>query len=138
MLFLFFLFVGTLTFFQSCEKDQIAADDFEALGAPELPSPEIFNLSLSKFDGAKDDGPQAKSMTRWHWLHAGVSILVWNTVVVVNLAVPVAALDAAFNEEAEYLGEGVYEWKYQFDERDETIEIKITGYHCFSRFTSST
>lgn len=128
-LFLLFLFIGTLSIFQSCEKDQVTTDNFEALGAPELPSLEMFDLSLERFDkiDEKESLPKSGNMTRWHWLHAGINILVWNTVVVVNLAVPVAALDAAFNEEAEYLGGGVYEWKYQFDEAEETIEVKITG-----------
>ncbi|MEM8527912.1 MAG: hypothetical protein AAGG68_24945 [Bacteroidota bacterium] len=128
-LMLFFLLIGTLGTFQSCEKDEIAKDDFEVLGAPDLPSLEIFDLSLKQFGGADDKGAQPKSgnMTRWHWLHAGVNILVWNTVVVVNLATPVAALGAAFNEEAEYLGQGVYEWRYQFEGDDELLQIVLTG-----------
>jgi len=127
-LILFFLFIGALAIFQSCEKE-VAMDDFEALGPPELPAVEVFDLSLDHFEGidAKNSMPKSGNMTKWNWLHAGLNILVWNTVVVVNLATPVAALGAAFNEEAVYLGEGVYEWKYQFTEDNESLQIKLTG-----------
>ena len=126
--FLFLMLTLGIFTFQSCEKDQVTTDDFEALGPPELPSSDIFNIPINRFEGVNEKDVQAKSNTRWNWLHAGLNILGWNTAVVLNLAVPVAALSAAFNEDHVYLGEGVYEWRYIHDGLDgASYNVVLTG-----------
>ncbi|MEM1325628.1 MAG: hypothetical protein AAGI23_06735 [Bacteroidota bacterium] len=114
---------------QSCEKEtDLANDDFEALGAPELPNLDLFTVPVSSFEEIQNDKSLTKSNTKWHWLHAGLNILGWNTAVVANLAIPVAAIGEAFNQEYEYLGEGIYEWAYRYDgPRRESFQVNLQG-----------
>lgn len=77
--------------FQACEKEELADDPFEALGSLTLPDLAIFSIPVDPFEEIGKGEVSTKSQTRQHWAHAGLNILGWNTGVVLNLAVPVAA-----------------------------------------------
>ena len=51
-------------------------------------------------------------LTAWYWLNAAVNVAVWNTVITVGLAVPVAAFWESFNHEGVYQGDKEWIWSY--------------------------
>jgi hypothetical protein len=103
--------------FQSCEKES-AVEIPGNLKAPELPRASFYTIptydiahdSITETDKDLVRGP----FTQANWLHAGVSLLVWNSVVVVNLALPLNAIGQAFNQHAQYIGNQTFAWTYQY------------------------
>lgn len=111
LMFLFFV-AGILFSLQSCTEE--ASDNPDNLKAPTLPPTSLFTIPTQSF-GVKDD--KEASVTRndkSNWIHAGVNVLVWNSVVFVNTAIPIAAFGRAFDYEAEYIGDLTWEWKYEY------------------------
>jgi hypothetical protein len=95
--------------FSGCEKDNDP-------DAPDLPPLETFVLDFSDFMDSKS-GELTKSAelpvyTNWGW--AASHVVVWNTVLTVNLIVPVASFIEAFNHEGIYEGNNEWVWTYNF------------------------
>jgi hypothetical protein len=103
--------------FQSCEKEGVVEIPGN-LKAPELPPAALYTIptydiahdSITESDKELVRGP----FTQANWLHAGVSLLVWNSVVVINLALPVNAIGQAFNQHAQYIGNQTFAWTYMY------------------------
>jgi len=111
----------TFLFFQSCVKETPDNANGEA---PALPTAETFMMS---FDGyqemdidtsgfAPTEGGTAdvRTTTHFNWFHAGVNVLVWNTVITLNMAIPTAAFFESFNHDPVAQGNGVWLWEYTF------------------------
>ncbi|HOW30122.1 MAG TPA: hypothetical protein PLP88_01020 [Bacteroidales bacterium] len=75
----------------SCKKD-------EEKTAPTLPPESTFIMDMSDFSG----GEKSTAATHLHYLWAVANVSIWNTILTVNLAVPVASFREAFNHEAVY------------------------------------
>ncbi len=103
------IFLFPLVFNNSCEKDNDP-------DAPDLPPASTFVMDLSKFPSTKSmnvpSDPKGLVATNWGW--AATNILVWNTVLTVNLIVPVASFYEAFNHEGIYEGNNEWVWSYNF------------------------
>lgn len=116
---LFFVLALSLMLAQSCQKDSIdntVVDPYADQPAPDLPSEEMFFMP---FAGFEDEDPEASPKRFSHWGHAVANVVVWNTVLTVNLAIPTLSFYAAFGEEPEYQGQGVWLWSYEFvDDED--------------------
>ncbi len=112
---LIFLFciLGMLFTFQSC-TDEGSNDNPDNLKAPIIPSTSLFTIPTQSF-GLKEDKKTSSSRNdKSNWIHAGLNVLVWNTVVFVHTAVPITAFGHAFDYEAEYRGDLTWEWKYEY------------------------
>ena len=111
---------------QSCQKDEVTAPptDPQAKEAPELPSPESFIMPFSAFEEFRQDDD---SRTVSNWLYSASHVVVWNTILTVQLAVPVTAFYESFNHQAEYQGSGVWLWAYDYTVSGTTYSAELYG-----------
>ncbi len=120
-----------LATFQSCEKDDATDEGV----APELPPVESFIMPFDGFEDADTTGlmtggggAQVRTTTFFNWFHSATNIVVWNTVLTINLVVPVASFYEAFNHNATYEGNGVWRWAYSFsDNVGGSYQAKLFG-----------
>lgn len=108
-----FILIFPLVFI-GCEKD----DDPKA---PDLPPATTFIMDFTDFGGGQPkhmvlpstaNSGDLSTAVNWGW--AASNVLVWNTVLFVNLAVPVASFYEAFNHEGVYQGDNEWIWAYNF------------------------
>lgn len=103
--------------FQSCDKDNDVIDIPPGLQAPEIPSAVLYTIPT--YEIAQDSVAGGEDIltrgafSRDNWIHAGLSLFVWNSIVVVNLALPVSAIAEAFNHDWVYIGNNTFAWTYQ-------------------------
>ena len=114
---------------QSCKKDNGIA--------PEVPPQASFVPDFTDF---QNDKAFADS-TYVNWTHSAVNVLVWNTIIVVGLAVPVASYIEAFNHEAVYQSDNTWLWEYSFDVGSSSFTARLygtikTGYIDWSMYIS--
>lgn len=119
------VFAFAIAGLNSCQKNSMEdpADPYAGREAPQLPAAETFVMS---FDGFDDPKAAPKSITNWG--HSVANIVVWNTVLTVNLAIPTLAFHAAVGQEPEYQGMGVWLWAYEVRGDDgETYRAELYG-----------
>lgn len=129
----FFSLLAALLIFQSCEKDSVVDPGSET--APQLPPEQSFIMPFDGFEDADTSGligkvdAQEKSGPHsfGHWFHAASNVVVWNTVATATSAVPVTAFREAFNHEAQYVGDGVFVWSYQFPADGKLYTASLSG-----------
>ena len=125
----YFLAIGLLLILQSCAKDDNNAPD--NLKAPELPSMAYFTIPTQTFGLVDNNEVSTTRNNKSNWIHAGLSILAWNSVVFVHTAVPIAAFGHAFDYEAVYIGDMTWEWKYEYqspaDQGSKKYDVSLTG-----------
>lgn len=104
---------------QSCKKDNPGV-------APELPAEASFTTDFSDFN---DNSKLLFDGTSVNWKHAAGNVFVWNVIIYVGLAVPVASYaEAVKNHPAEYQGDNVWLWQYSFiDKQNNTYNAKLYG-----------
>ncbi len=79
--------------------------------APELPGSSMFIMPYSDFD--ENSGKTASSNE--NFVYAATNVAVWNTVIFLNMIVPVAAYWESFNHQADYQGNNTWTWEYNFN-----------------------
>jgi len=92
----------------SCEKDK--------KDAPELPPESAFVMDFSDFQDNQKSTP-----TYANWTTAVVTVGVWNTILAVTLAVPVASYIEAFNHEPVRVDNNTWKWSY-------TVQVNAVNY----------
>jgi hypothetical protein len=115
----FFLAVLLIAVSDSCKKDEKDA-------LPELPPVEALMMDFSFFE---EGIPQNKSAVASYnnIIYAASNVLVWNTVALTVVALPVAAYAEAFNHEAVYLGENSWQWLYSLTVQESTYTVKLVS-----------
>ncbi len=108
--------VLSFAFMQSCEKEPIV-DPI----APDLPIAESFVMPFSGFE----DSDTTKSFS--NWFYAASNVVVWNTILTINLAVPVASFYESFNHTAEFQGNATWLWSYGFNAQGAHYNAKLYG-----------
>ena len=124
--------VLAISIFQSCQKEETIIDNG---AAPTLPPAESFIMPFNGFEDAdtsgyvtNDGGADERTLTFHNWVYSVTHVLVWNTILTVNLAIPVASFRGAFNHEAEFQGNGVWLWAYEFTgDGGATYKAKLYG-----------
>lgn len=118
-LFLIAILLSTAIFvIPSCQKEDIGQPD--GLEAPQLPPSSMFTMPTGEFDPASVDtsgfseNGERNMDTYWHWFYAAINLTVWHTAVVLEMAVPTAAFDAAFTVEPVYIGNLAFQWAYDY------------------------
>lgn len=112
-----FLLLGLVTIiFTNCEKSEETAP-------PEIPP---YRSMAVDFESFSIDQPTQKSTGLNYGLSA-LNIGVWSTMVTVTLAVPTAAFYASFDNEPEYLGDGMWQWDYEVSGFATTYSARLTG-----------
>jgi len=99
----------------SCNKNKVA---------PELPPQSAFTADFSDFNSSK----AVTDTTMVNWTHAALNVGIWNAIITVGLAVPVASYaEAVKNHEAEYLGDNTWLWTYSFNVGVNTFTAELYG-----------
>lgn len=106
-----------------CKKD----DDDKT--APVVPPQSAFVMDFGNFSDAGDTLKSAGSAdTYTNWGFSYLNVAVWNTIITVGLAVPVASYVEAFNHEAIYHpNENNWTWSYNFNYGFAVYEAELTG-----------
>jgi hypothetical protein len=100
---------------------------------PSLPPVGSMSIDFSNFiSPAKGGIPQAevKGVTvtdKSNWALASTVAGVWNVILAVNLAVPVASFGVAVNKTPVYLDNKIWEWSYDFNVIGATYKARLTG-----------
>lgn len=115
--YLMMLSFGLLIAFSSCEK---APDPME------LPPTESLVIDWDMFP-SNDKKSVDEELSYINWFYSAASIVVWNTVVAANVAIPTVAYGAAFNNEPVYLGEETWEWSYSVTVNQRTVVARLVG-----------
>lgn len=107
----YFLFILALALalFTSCEEGVTPINDQVA---PTLPPAEMYTAPMT-MDGDSSNN-HIFGATYRNWFHAGANILVWNTAVALNVAVPLASFGLALNERPVFIGNATFEWSYVY------------------------
>ena len=128
--YVFVLLLG-VTLMQSCVKDPIV--DTQEGVAPKLPPQETFIMSFEGFESADTTklsggrrGPR-NVPSYFNWFYSASNIVIWNTVVGLNMVIPVASFGEAFNHDPVYQGNGIWLWSYSYALDGQTYEAELTG-----------
>ncbi len=102
--------------FQSCKKDHGVA--------PDLPPESAFVTDFSDFDNSKN----LFDKTSVNWGHSAFNVGVWNLIITIGLAVPVASYaEAVLNHEAVYQSDNTWLWEYSFTAGVNSFTAKLFG-----------
>ena len=100
---------------------------------PALPPLESMSIDFSQFSGVKKsgnvlfDGKTMVAVENSNWITAVTVVGVWNTLITVNLAIPVTAFHIAMEKKPAYLDNKTWEWKYSVDVLGATYNARLTG-----------
>ncbi|MGB0716878.1 MAG: hypothetical protein ACPGXK_13430 [Phycisphaerae bacterium] len=131
--------VAGLVFTSSgCTNTPMADDSTGNQDPPTIPPRSTFVIDFGEFANAESTdqsnssengkGTQnAQSIPGSNWFFAAGSVLVWNTILTVTLAVPVAAFGESFNHDPEFQGNGTWTWTYDVDVIGVTYTAVLTG-----------
>ncbi|MDA7501650.1 hypothetical protein N8482_00080 [Chitinophagales bacterium] len=131
-LFLFSLIALAFFVFPSCEKEGLNNGGDDPLAAPSLPPVEIHEMPVNEIAEAENtmEDPTGE-ISYSHWIHSGVNVAVWNTVITLNMAVPIAAFKTALNGQGSFIGDNTFQWNYNYTAPlnlgGKTYQIVLTG-----------
>jgi hypothetical protein len=116
--YLMILSLGLAFMATSCEKEPVvmALPDAESL---------VIDWSMFPSNAAKSTGESEIAIG--NWFYSAGTIVVWNTVVAANIAIPIVAYDAALNQTPVYLGDNTWQWSYSFPFNQRTINARLVG-----------
>lgn len=120
-----FLMVLVSGLFFGCEKK-------EDTPAPSLPPSGTMSIDFSNFSTKKSviaetEVKETAVADKSNWAFAATVAGVWNTILAVNLAIPVASFNLAVDNTPEYLGNSKWEWRYDFNVIGATYKARLTG-----------
>lgn len=100
--------------------------------APALPPVGSMSIDFSNFASKKSAiaETEIKAITivdKSNWTLASSIAGVWNTILALNLAVPVASFKVAINNTPVYLDKNKWQWSYNFNVVGATYKARLTG-----------
>jgi hypothetical protein len=101
--------------------------------APALPPAETMSIDFSNFTLPTKSGMtfgETKGITatdKSNWTLASSIAGVWNTILAINLVIPVASFKVAVNQTPVYLDNKKWEWSYNFNVVGATYKARLTG-----------
>jgi len=115
------LLITAFLFTTGCKKDKEPA--------PDLPPQSSFIMDFSAFSNPSDTLASREVTTYHNWGYAYTNVVVWNALLTVGLAVPVASFVEAFNHEAIYHpDQNNWTWSYNVTVNFVVYEAQLTGY----------
>jgi len=101
--------------------------------APTLPPLASMSMDFSNFTSNKSASTEVdvKGITavdKSNWIVAATIAGIWNTILAVNLAVPVESFKLAVNTTPIYLDNNKWEWSYNFNVIGATYKARLTGH----------
>lgn len=111
--------------FSGCEKKENAP-------APALPPAGTMSIDFSNFSSKKsaiaETGFKETAVADINnWAYAATVAGVWNTILAVNLAIPVASFNMAMDNTPVYLDNNKWQWQYNFNVIGATYKARLTG-----------
>jgi hypothetical protein len=116
--YLLLLSFGVIFTVTSCEKDPAPMD---------LPPAESLVIDWSMFPSNTTKSVAEAELNYGNYLFSWGTVVIWNTVVAANIAIPTIAYAAAFNHTPVYLGDNTWEWSYSVTHNQRTIVARLTG-----------
>ncbi len=116
------ILILTAPFFTDCKKDKGVA--------PTLPPRESMVIDFSNFTSAKKSGELIsvqKGTENSNWEYAATVAGVWNVIINLNLAVPVAAFNLAVSQVPVYISTKNWQWSYNVTYLNVTYKARLTG-----------
>ena len=131
---IFFLAVLiALPVFQGCDS----SDDGTP---PDIPPVESMVMNLEALDNNTETTAlsmqdylkstkvsDAEAVTKLNAGYAWATVAIWNTILTWTLAVPVASFVVAVDQNAEFIGDATWQWKYNFSALGGTYVARLTG-----------
>lgn len=109
-------FLVTSILIVSCKKEDNGT-------APTLPPSNSMELKMDNFTENKSDSPDTSN-----WGYSAINVGVWNLILTVNLAIPVASFKEAFNHKAKYISDSEeWLWEYTVNVGNANFKAKLYG-----------
>jgi len=115
----------------SCNDE--SSTEPEASDAPEVPPQATFLMDFSDFASSgmapliPGAATPAESMIKVNWGFAAGNVVLWNTLITVGLAVPVATFVESFNHEPELQEDGSWRWAYDVSVGSQVYSAALYG-----------
>ena len=117
--------LGIVTLIISCEDDKSTNPQEQA---PTIPPGSTIMIDFSEFPDTNSIGsPDLLNLSKKNWGWAALNVSVWNSVLTLTLALPVAAFSEAFNHQPVLQSDGSWLWQYTVVSNEETITVKLFG-----------
>ena len=117
--------IGFIVLLVSCEDDKTTNPQEET---PTIPPQSSMIIDFSEFpDTSSGDGLQDVVVSRNNWGWAALNVAVWNSVLTLTLAVPVAAFVEAFNHQPVKQSDGSWLWQYTVNVQGGMYTAKLYG-----------
>jgi len=119
------LVFGVIGLIVSCEDDKTTNPQDQA---PTIPPQSSMTINFDEFPdtiSSNDFDNQSVSKRNWGW--AAWNVAVWNSVLTLTLAVPVAAFNEALNHQPVEQPDGSWLWQYSVAVQEELITAKLYG-----------
>lgn len=121
-----FLLITLITgLFLGCEKKKDIPPALPPVGSMSI---DFSNFIPTKKSAVTEGDVKGISVgEKSNWALASTVAGVWNIILAVNLAVPVASFGVAINKTPVYLDDKKWEWSYEFNVIGATYEARLTG-----------
>ena len=117
--------LGVITLIVSCEADK-TTDPQDQL--PTIPPQSSMVINFNEFpDTLTSSVPEIPLATKKNWAWAATNVQVWNSVLTLNLVVPVAAFSEAFNHQPVLQNDGSWLWQYELSVQEGSFIAKLYG-----------
>jgi len=120
------LFVfGIIVLIVSCEDDKTTNPQDQA---PTIPPQSSMIINFDEFpDTSSSNELDNPNISRRNWGWAAGNVAVWNSILTLTLAVPVAAFNEAFNHQPVQQPDGSWLWQYSVTNQEELFNAKLYG-----------
>lgn len=101
--------------------------------APDLPPLASMQSNFSSFGGQKSASSEIPykaaidTLSSTNFIYAALNVGVWNTIIGVTLAVPVAAFAHSFKNQPSFINNSTWQWKYTYPVLGGTYNARLTG-----------
>ncbi|MBE0570154.1 MAG: hypothetical protein IH618_01300 [Ignavibacteriaceae bacterium] len=124
-LFPIFFVIGIIGLIVSCEDDKTTNPQDQA---PAIPPQSSMVINFDEFpDTASGSAPDNPLLLKRNWSWAAGNVAVWNSVLTLTLAVPVAAFVEAFNHQPVKQADGSWLWQFSVSIQEELFTAKLYG-----------
>lgn len=108
----------------SCEEDKNTNPQDQA---PAIPPQSTMIIDFDEFPDTTGGGMEIPNLTKKNWGWAAYNVSVWNSVLTLTLAVPVAAFVEAFNHQPVKQADGSWLWQYSVVFNEALFTAKLFG-----------
>lgn len=117
--------IGFIVLIISCESDNSTEPKDQA---PTIPPGSTMMIDFSEFpDTNSISNPDVASLSKNNWGWAALNVSVWNSLLTLTLAFPVAAFAESFNHQPVQHPDGSWLWQYIVTSNKDTITVKLFG-----------